>query len=238
MKRSRWYLPLVFVFLTALFYLEPNVVASDVSSIFITLSTFLFAVLAGFFISRQSNRYSELRNVIAEFDGNMSALYRSFTGFPDAAEEAGVIIAAHYRPIVENHAWDWHFTRKSTTITDLNRLFGTLKVKAGVGQSTANGMASSLDALQLARKKMVGLHVERIPFLEKVLIGFLAFVIVVSLMLVPSAGLVGAMLKGIFGTVVVLIVVMLRELDELKLFEGTPGEHSAEDVLAIIEGTR
>ena len=237
--KNRWYLLVGFIVLSALYHLEPIEIDIGVSGIFITISTFLFAILAGFFISRQSSRYSELRTIISEFDGNMSALYRSFGFFGEAQKEAGRIIAAYYRAILENHRWDWHFTRKSTTITDLNRLFATLETGGkGVLQATVVHMSASLDALQIARKKMVGLHIERIPLLEKVLISFLAFLLVFSLLLAPSAGLLGSILKGVFGIVVVLVVVLLRELDDLKLFEGTLGENSARDVVDIIEGTR
>ena len=37
---------------------------------------------------------------------------------------------------------------------------------------------------------------------------------------------------------VLLILVLLRDFDKLKFFEGTIGTNSAKDVLGILEGTK
>jgi hypothetical protein len=45
-------------------------------NLFLSLSTFLFAIFSGFFIARQGRRYSQLRDEISRFDGSASAIYR------------------------------------------------------------------------------------------------------------------------------------------------------------------
>lgn len=48
------------------------------SQMLLTISTFLFAIFMGFFISRQGVRYSVIRDQITGFDGEISAIYRKF----------------------------------------------------------------------------------------------------------------------------------------------------------------
>ena len=45
-------------------------------------------------------------------------------------------------------------------------------------------------------------------------------------------------MKGIFGALIIQVVILLYELDTLKLFESTLGESSAKDILDIIKGKK
>ena len=57
--------------------------------------------------------------------------------------------------------------------------------------------------------------------------------------MIPSqAQFMGSILKGAFGTCVVLILVLLRRFDDLNFFESTIGENSAQDILDIIKGKK
>ena len=236
-------LAVCFIALSAIYFLIPINIDVSLSSIFLTMATFLFAILTGFFISRQSNRYNAIREVIAEFDGNVSALYRGFEVFGETAKrEAGEIIKSHYEQILSNKRWDWHFTRKSSTIVSLGNLLGKLtdgQELQSFRHVTVNNMVASTDALQVARKRMVSLHVERVPQFQWVLITFLGSVLVISVSLIPSASIViDSALKGAFSTIVVFVMLLLYRLDNLTLFEGTLGEKSARDMLGIISGEK
>lgn len=237
------YLIVVFIFLTVVFFFTPITVEADSATIFLTVSTFIFAILTGFFISRQNNRYNSIRSIVATFDGNISAIYRSFETLSKKAQvKAGEIIKAHYNTILKTGKWDYHFIHKSTTITDLGNLLtetGGKKDYPSVQNETASNMIASLDNLQVARKMMVSLQVERMPTGEWILVIFLALLLLVSLWLIPSGGLlIDSLMKGVFGALIVQVVILLRELDTLKLFELTLGESSAHDIIDIIDDKR
>ena len=110
---------LLFVALSAAYYYGVFN-GSEVDKTFLTLSTFLFALFTGFFISRQAGRYSEIRRLTADFDGNMSGIYR-LSGHlgNDEQKKAGDIIKNYYKQIVKN-GWDYAFTHKTTTLTYLH----------------------------------------------------------------------------------------------------------------------
>ena len=215
----------------------------DFYPLFLTISTFLFGIFAGFFIARQGNRYSQIREKIAAFDGDISSIYRQFGHFgKEAQEKYKQIIKKHYTVILKNKAWDYHLIRKSTTINSIHQL--TDEVARGkdfksLEASVLRQLFGSLRNLQVARKGMVVLHQERIPKFQWFLIYFLALILIVALSTIPSQYfLLGAILKGAFASAVILVVFLLHEFDKLKFFESAIGEKSAQDILDIFQGKR
>ncbi|KPJ85779.1 hypothetical protein AMJ57_01920 [Parcubacteria bacterium SG8_24] len=234
---------ILLIVLSTVYLAIPFSADTEHSSMFLTVSTFLFAILTGFFIARQNSRYNQIREQIATFDGNITALYRGFGQFGDEVQKkAAKIINRHYRKILEMQQWDYHFMHKSSTIKELGSLLhetvGQRQLPSGP-HLVLRDMIQSLDGLQVARKNMVALQVERIPKLPQTLIYFLAIMLLFVLALIPSTALMfDALLKGAFGTIVIFLVILLRQLDDLHLFEGTLGEASAQDVLNILSERR
>ena len=234
---------IIFLFFTLLYYFL-TLGQNDFYPLFLTISTFLFGIFAGFFIARQGSRYTLIREKISLFDGEMSSIYR-FSGhlgknFQDSIKK---IIEKHYGAILDNKAWDYHLVRKSTTLTSIHELVGSVVEKKkkleDLDNLTFRQVTTSLRNLQLIRKSMVALHWERIPKFQWLLIYFLAAVLIFALSMIPSHGfLLGAVLKGIFSTCVICVTVLLRSFDELKFFETIVGEKSAKDVLDIFVGKR
>lgn len=213
-------------------------------SLFLSLSTFLFAIFSGFFISRQSTRYSHLTTEISRFDGGVSFIYRSSEVLGKRFQETiGKIIKKHYDKILKSGEWDYPLTHKTTTIRDILAAFvkfsdGKGKLK-GLQASTFGSLGRSFAYMQIARKKMDILHQERIPVLQWGLLIFLAGILLVSVSAITSVGMVvPALLKGAFATCILLVLVILYQFNNLTFFENIIGEHSARDVLDIMAGKR
>ncbi|PCI19588.1 hypothetical protein COB64_03540 [Candidatus Wolfebacteria bacterium] len=236
---------IIFIVLSLVFFLiEPlSSIDLNLSSTFLTIATFLFAIFAGFFISRQGTRYSTIRDQITTFDGSMSAIFRFFGHLgTEPQEEARGIIKYHYETILKEKAWDYHFVHKSTTISSMHDLLERV-----VGDHTLPSLRNfalqrilfNLRILQVTRKSMIALHTERIPRFQWMLIIFLAAILLVAVSLIPSFhNVLGAILKGAFGSAVIFVLILLSEFDKLKFFEGTIGERSAQDILDIFSGKK
>jgi len=233
---------IIFLVLSALFYFL-SFGAEDTSQIFITICTFLFAIFTGFFIARQGRRYSNIRDQITKFDGEMSSMYRQFGHLGlEAQNQAKEIIKNHYEAILAHQAWDYHFINPSVTITSLHKLSEqTTKDESlpSLKHLALQRVLTALETLQIVRKSMIALHTERIPRFQWVLVYFLAFILLAAVSIIPSEGfLLGAILKGAFSSSVIFVIILLHEFDKLKFFEGTMGEHSAKDILDIFEGKK
>tara|TARA_Y100000031_G_scaffold146175_1_gene179670 strand:+ start:640 stop:1347 length:708 start_codon:yes stop_codon:yes gene_type:complete len=228
---------IIFIVLSLIYYFL-KFEEFETTKTILTVASFLFAIFTGFFISRQGRRYNNIRATIANFDGDVSALYRIF-GHAGAKikDEAAAIIKSHYDVILKNHAWDYQFTHKSETITKLHTLVDNEKFQSK--KWLTRPAMSALNSLQKGRKQMVVLQLERVPAFQWILIIVLCCIMLITLAFLPSLyPIFFALLKGAFGTAIVIVLVMLYEFDRLRFFEGVIGEKSARDVLDIVKGKK
>ena len=210
--------------------------------VYLTVSTFLFAVFNGFFISRQSTRYSDIRNNLSRFDADMTIVFREASHLEkDEQVHIGTIIRDHYEILLKKKDWSYYFTHKSNLISSLHayiQVCGDVNMDKVRGESMRKTM-NTLDDAQIVRKLLVSLKEETIPKLQQVFIYVLAVVLFLAVLTLPSKDLVlAALLKSVYMMTIVMVVILLKKFDDLSLFEGTIGEHSAKDVLSIIEGEK
>ena len=94
----------------------------SVNTAYLTVATFLFAIFASFFTSRQSSRHDSLRESITQFDGNLSSIYRGSGNFtPELQQEIGGIITKHYEDLLRSRDWTFHIVNPSETISKLHK---------------------------------------------------------------------------------------------------------------------
>jgi len=225
----------------AFYYIDVSIPAID--TVFLTVSTFLFAILAGFSISRQSTRHEDIRERIAQFDGNMTSLYRATMSLDQGLQkEIGDITKKHFQVILDTLSWDYHFNHKSNTITSIhtaikNKLTG--KDFDDLGKAILAQAEWSLRDLQRVRKDLVSLYQERIPVFQWTLLYLLASILIGTILTIPSSLLFFAsVLKASFTLSIVVVLYLLHRLNSVRLFEGTIGESSAKDVIGIINGEK
>lgn len=242
MKNKILNILLIIVFVALAIFYYNNSFGKEVDKTFITLSTFLFALFSGFFISRQSGRYGEIRKLTADFDGTMSALYRAMGHFgEDTQKKTGEIVKNHYENILK-HGWDYPFMNKTTTITDLHKLMEeTIKINGldGIKSSVATRNMLGLQDLQKIRKNLVALREERIPMFQWLLVYIVALILITTVSTLMSESLLlSSLIKSAFVVSVLVAIILLKQLDSLKLFSGSIGENSARDVVNIISGKK
>ncbi len=232
----------VLFILTMMYYFVPFEVEFEYKT-FLTISTFLFAIFTGFFISRQGTRYSTIRTHIANFDGEMSFIYRTSANISAKMQKkVSDILKKHYSKEIKSQTWDYHFRHKSNTITKLNEALKseTKTIEEHSFKRTMAGrLMSSFQNLQKERKNLVALYQERIPFFQWSLLYFLAIILLLTVSFIPSYyTFLAATLKAAFSSAIIFVLFLLHELDQLHFFENTIGEHSARDVLDIIAGKK
>lgn len=242
MKTRTTQILLILIFICLSFvYFHFDFGAANTDKVFITITTFFFSIFTGFFITRQGTRYTKIREIISTFDGKMSGIYRVSSNVSVSVQgKIGLIIKDHYKKIIETNAWDYHFTHKSSTITDIHNVLeqeiGSAKQESLRNQSIGR-ILSNLGDCQVLRKNMVMLYQERIPSFQWFLIFFFVIILLVTISVIPSeAFLLGSIMKSAFTVSILSVVVILYNLDDLHLFEKFIGENSAQDVMDIIEG--
>ena len=228
---------LIFIFLSTIFYFVTFGLVEK-NSLFLTITTFLFSIFAGFFISRQGTRYAAMRRDIADFDGEISNIHRDFEHFGKPVfTKAKKIIRRDYEKILdENEVWDFTFNKDATIIADFHNLLKAVPKKGTDVQTQAiSKILGSLRKLQIIRKRIIIMYKERIPTFQWILLIILACILLVSVAAIPSYhNIIASLLKGIFVCAITFVFILLEELNKLNLFERIVGEDSAKDVLAII----
>lgn len=241
-KKVQIFLILLFFILT-LIYFKVDFGGSSTDKVFITITTFFFSIFTGFFITRQGNRYTKIREIISTFDGKMSGVYRVSGNISMSVQQKiGIVIKAHYEKIIDSKSWDYHFKNKSNSISDIHSILeqeiGGLKQESLRNQSIGRVLANLGDC-QVLRKNMVMLYQERIPSFQWFLIFFFVLILLATITVIPSVTfLLGSLMKSAFVVSIISVVIILYNLDNLHLFEKFIGENSALDVTEILSGKK
>ncbi len=242
-KNIAQYLALLMFFAFTFVYYHFDFGASNTDKVFITITTFFFSIFTSFFITRQGNRYTKLREIISTYDGKMSGMYRAAGNLSgNVQHRIATVIKEHYQKILQTKSWDYHFVHKSSTITNIHKILeeevGDNKQETLRNQAVGRIM-TNLGDCQVLRKNMVMLFQEKIPMSQWLLILLFVLILLSTISVIPSVGfLLGSALKAGFAVAIVTVVLILHNLDNLHLFENFIGEGSAKDVLDTIEGSR
>lgn len=232
----------IVVILVVFFYLFDIITPKDFS-IILTTSTFLFSILAGFFISRQGNRYSEIRNLLTEFDGHATNVFRQLNHHSaKLQEEMRKHILKSYKAALLKQGWDFFFEHKSKLMVDMHNILvshiGKKKLN-DMEKISINKVLDSTKDMQILRKKLLVLQAERIPPVLWMLMSILSFVLIYCLANISSYGdMSTSALKATFVFVILFVMFILKKFDRLDFFEEIIGEKSAMDVVEILKVKR
>ena len=212
--------------------------STDNYSDMIVATTFFFALFAGFFISRQNTRYSNVSDINAVTAGHYSYIYRVSGLVPRIQKEVREIIRDHYKKIMDNGDWAYHFVNPSDTITRMTKAISSLKKKEAEVPAVGacwGFMYEVVSDLQNLRKKGVGALNRRLTILHWIIIYTLGILVVVSFSLVPTTSIFEEILQIIFAAAVFVLIVLLHKLDSLTMFGDNVARDTAMDIFWIID---
>ncbi len=204
----------------------------------IVSSVFFFALFSGFFIARQNDRYTEIINTISERDGLYSSLYRIFGIVPRIQSEIKEILQKHYKRILNSNNWAYNEFNPSTTITDLTESMASLNKEEGEKIENYNpfdGIWDVIIQLQQNRKKIIALYNERLLPFQWILISIFAFITIISFHFIQTDYWLINLLKVIFGVAVFLVILLIKQLNDLAIFGENFSNKIASDVLWVVE---
>jgi hypothetical protein len=239
MKRIHVFPILGFIVLYSIFIFFINInIEFEVAAELTVASVFFFALFSGFFISRQNERYSKIIDIIAERDGLYSSLYRIFGLVPRIQGEMREIIAKHYKRILDSNNWAYNELNPSTTITRLTETMASIKpeeIEKIEGFSMFDGIWDVIISLQQNRKKILAAYNEKLLMFQWVLIYIFSGLVMVAFHFLSTDYLFVDILKVIFGTAVFLVIILIKQLNDLSIFGKDFSAHIARDVLNILE---
>jgi len=239
MNKSFILLTIVFILtFSAFVFLAKLDISIDLASQLAVASVFFFALFSGFFIARQNDRYNKIVDIIAERDGLYSTLYRVFMIFPRIQSEMRQIIKEHFTRILDNNDWAYNEFHPSTTITRLTKAMGSVTDEEADRVKNNNlfdGIWGAIQALQTNRKSIIATYSQRLLAFQWALIYVFAVLTVVSFHFLQADLFWVNILKIVFGTAVFMVVLLIKQLDDLSVFGKDFSSNIARDVLRILE---
>jgi hypothetical protein len=231
------FLIILFIILYSLFVTKVTIAVENYSEI-IVAAVFFFAFFSGFFIARQNERYSEILKIISSTDGAFSFLYRISGLIPRVKKEVREIIREHYQKIEKSNNWAYHILNPSVTITILTKQFSNVSSEESSAPAVSAAYTNiwgALQQLQDLRKKTIFLYHQKLLFFQWLIIYTLGFLLIFSLNLIPDKSFLINLLKIIFGTVVFIAIILLKQLDTLEIFGKDFAKKTAKDIFRILD---
>jgi hypothetical protein len=224
------------IFLLASWFLPEVETSVEGLELILTISTFLFAIIAGFFISRLNSRFDSIRSVIGEGDGEMLVLFK-------LSEMISKRFSNRIREVIDNFyvaAYDFELARydliyKATAKYYFQFWDEIKKLKASERKEPFyTKFVDMLISSERRRNVTSALASERLAFGQWAVLIILAFIIVFCIFYLKTAEFYSSFLAVLLSTVVVLVILLIRDLQNLIIGKYELLEESGQEVLEFI----
>ncbi len=200
--------------------------------IIISISTFLFAILAGFFISRLSSRYDKVRELITAEDASLLSFYL-------ASKIYGKKFAGEVSEIIDRYyitCYDYVVSGAyKQTLPYLLKLWKKLEeIRKYRAESTYQVLCGNLNDLEKSRKESSAIHEEKMGFGQWVILISLSIIIVGGLFIIRENSLLSKGITLLLSSTIVLVLLIIRDLNNFMLGGKPLTEESGQDVLEAI----
>lgn len=223
---------LAFIFFSVLTFL-PIIKVEARIDIMLTVSTFLFAILIGYYISRIGNRYDTIRQLVATEDANILAFYKTCTIFGPAFTARIVKqIDAYYIVAYDHSLSDYAYKQTAPAFLGMWDIVCTAKKKEP--DSAYQMLITQLNEIEKVRNTSSAVSTEKVHFGDWVMLWGLAFIVFSCLFLLRDGSFLWDGLVVLFSTAIVLIIAIVRDLANLMIGGVSLLEESGQEVLELI----
>ncbi len=219
------------IFVLAVLYI-PGVGPSQEVENILTISTFLFAILAGFFISRLGKRYDQMRLAIGEEDALFLSFYKNCQiygkQFSDKIKELidkyyiicyDFVVGKAYKPGSKYFLQMW------------DEVINIRKYRRDVSYQV---LLQDLEGLERVRNLSSALHEEKLSVGQWAILVFLSGIILFSIFYLKTGALYSQIITVLLSTVLVLVLLITRDLQNYMFGGKSLLEESGEEVFEFI----
>ncbi len=199
----------------------------------LTVSTFFYAVLAGFYIARLSGRYDEIRRLVADEDAAHLTLYKTSQIIDSAfAKRVSTILDAYYI-VSYDHALS-EYSYKQSAKYYLALWEEAKKMRTTKHQSVFQNFLSTLSQVEKDRNSVSAVAAEKLSSGQWGILLVLSGIIIVSLFNLMQPEWYSWISTALFSTVVVLVLLTIRDLQNLMIGGKSLLEESGQEVLEFL----
>lgn len=221
----------VVIFFVAIFV--PGRGPSQDIELILTISSFVFAILVGFFIARASSRFSEMRDAVAKEDALFLSFYKT-------AQAQGATFSAKIRDLIDRYyriSYDHeltHYTYKETTPMFIQMWDETVRLRPKKPEAY-DRLYDTLTDLESCRNSAASISKEKINRGQWMILLILSAIILSSLFYLKTDEVYSVVVTILLSSSLVVVVLLLRDLQNFKFgVEGGLLEESGEEVFDAI----
>ncbi len=206
---------LVIFALTAVFA-PSNGPAADVELI-LTVSTFLFAILAGFFIARLNKRYDQLRDQTADEDSYMLSFYLTsqFFGKSFQRKIANIIDRIYVTSYDTFLADDYKYSKAD--YVKFYEALNEIKIKRKKENQAFDNMVTMLAEIEKTRNNTAIIAADKLTIGQWIIMIVLAAIITFCLFFLKVPEVYSQVITAMLSTILILVILMMRDLQNLRL---------------------
>ncbi|HEY4495031.1 MAG TPA: hypothetical protein VJC01_01115, partial [Candidatus Paceibacterota bacterium] len=212
MKANYIFFASLFIFTILLFLLPIGFISSDLGNAILTISTFLFGIMAGFYIVITTTDYNSVKSILASETAALISLYQNVLIYDkQSAEKLSLLIDEYVRNTLNyeiiNYVRNTHrqFQNIQSAVRDLP-IHDNL---SSVYESIRNDMSNFI----IARQQLTVLGAKTLSIFQWVVIFVLALIPLVSLYGLRTGEIFFDIVTVIVSVAVALILVLIRDLD-------------------------
>lgn len=205
--------------------------------IILSISTFLFAIIAGFFISRLNSRYDGIRNLVASEDAYLLAFYKTAELFGDQFRKHVRELIDQYYIINYDHALS-NYAYKETARYYFKMWAALKKIKTREPQSAYQMLINQLTEVEKLRNTAANLAVERMSAGQWLVLVALAIIILLSLFAFQTSTFYSHVVTVLLASSLILVLLIIRDLENLMFTGKALLEESGQEVLEYISKQR
>jgi hypothetical protein len=225
---------IAFVIFIILSFSMPSISpAKEVENI-LTTSIFLFAILAGFFIARLGSRYNEIRKLIGQQDALFLSLYKTsqihgkeFTKKMVTLIDSFYIVAYDFVVGACYKGETPFFLKMWDEVINLNK-------KKKKNEEAYGQLMNQLNEIEKTRNVARGIYEERLSFGHWAVLIILSGIILFSIFYLKTDALYSMVITILLSTALVLILLLIRDLQNFMLGGNSLLEESGEEVFEYI----
>ncbi len=216
-------------------FMVTGVGSSNEMQIIFTVSSFLFAILAGFFISRFNTRYDEVRQQIVAEDANFLALYKTSVFYgKEFTLKMVELIDSYYIYAYDKFGFGGETDYKYNAKTFLAIYDELNEIKQYRTESSFGLMLSYLVDIEKSRNIRAVLVFEKVTRGQWAVLMSLALIIIFSVFYMQTPLFFSQVAAVLLSTVVILILLILRDLQNLRLGGQPMAIESGQEVFDVI----
>ncbi|MBU0707966.1 hypothetical protein KKG41_06365 [Patescibacteria group bacterium] len=208
---------LAFAIFVSVAILVPGHGPSDEVQLILTISTFLFAIIAGFFLTRLNTRYDRVRELVASEDALFLSFYRASIFFGTNFKQIiGKIIDKIYILSFDYDLGKYYKHNSQYIDSIYDELAKVKKLKNEKALNLFDDMVVMLTDLEDNRNKSTVITTERLTKGHWSVMLTLSAIIVFSIFYLKTEAIYSQVISILLSTVVVLVLLIIRDLQNFK----------------------